>query len=120
PRLAAASAWLAASIGSFLMLVPGCLSAPDDEESIRARRETMVKDQLEARGITDKTVLEAVRKVPRHRFVPEALRGRAYEDRPLPIGEGQTISQPYIVAWMTELIAPRKDMHVLRIGTGSG
>jgi protein-L-isoaspartate(D-aspartate) O-methyltransferase len=120
PRIAAASALLATSIGSFLMLAPGCRSAPDDAESVRARRETMVKDQLEARGIKDATVLEAMRKVPRHRFVPEALRGRAHEDGPLPIGEGQTISQPYIVAWMTELIAPRKGMRVLEIGTGSG
>jgi protein-L-isoaspartate(D-aspartate) O-methyltransferase len=80
----------------------------------------MVKTQLEARGIKDKAVLDAVRKVPRHRFVPESLRDRAHEDGPLPIGEGQTISQPYIVAWMTELIAPRKGMHVLEIGTGSG
>jgi protein-L-isoaspartate(D-aspartate) O-methyltransferase len=111
---------VAASIGTFLMLATGCLSALDDEDSIRARREDMVKSQLEARGIKDKAVLEAVRKVPRHRFVPESLRDRAHEDGPLPIGEGQTISQPYIVAWMTELIAPRKGMRVLEIGTGSG
>jgi protein-L-isoaspartate(D-aspartate) O-methyltransferase len=61
-----------------------------------------------------------MRKVPRHRFVPRALEAEAYEDTPLPIGEGQTISQPYIVAWMTELIGPRKGMRVLEIGTGSG
>jgi protein-L-isoaspartate(D-aspartate) O-methyltransferase len=65
-------------------------------------------------------VLDAIRKVPRHRFVPEALQGRAYDDGPLPIGEGQTISQPYIVGWMTELIGPRKGMRVLEVGTGSG
>jgi len=80
----------------------------------------MVTTQLEARGIKDRAVLEAVRKVPRHRFVPEWLRGRAYDDNPLPIGDGQTISQPYIVAWMTELIGPKKGMRVLEIGTGSG
>ncbi len=114
PRIAAAS------LVVFLVLASGCHSAPGDEQSFREQRETMVKDQLEARGIKDKAVLEAVRKVPRHRFVPEAIRDRAYEDNPLPIGEGQTISQPYIVAWMSELIAPKKDMRVLEIGTGSG
>ena len=86
----------------------------------RAEREAMVKTQIEERGIKDPAVLAAIRKVPRHRFVPEALRGRAYDDGPLPIGEGQTISQPYIVALMTELIAPRRGMRVLEIGTGSG
>jgi protein-L-isoaspartate(D-aspartate) O-methyltransferase len=114
PRIAAAS------LGAFLVLASGCRSAPGDERSFREQRETMVKDQLEARGIRDKAVLDAVRKVPRHRFVPEAIRDRAYEDNPLPIGEGQTISQPYIVAWMSELIAPKRDMRVLEIGTGSG
>ena len=98
---------------------PGDVRALDDDAA-RARRETMVKNQLEARGIKDQAVLAAIRKVPRHRFVPEALGERAYEDGPLPIGEGQTISQPYIVAWMTELIEPAKGMRVLEIGTGSG
>src|SRR5262249_2284736 len=90
------------------------------EETQSARREEMVKNQLEVRGIKDKVVLAALRKVPRHRFVPALLQGRAYEDGPLPIGEGQTISQPYIVGWMTELIEPKKGMRVLEIGTGSG
>ncbi len=85
-----------------------------------AEREAMVKTQIEERGIKDPAVLAAIRKVPRHRFVPEPLRRRAYDDGPLPIGEGQTISQPYIVALMTELIAPRRGMRVLEIGTGSG
>ncbi len=120
PRIAAVTALIATSIVSFLMPASGCLSALDDEGTIRARRETMVETQLEARGIKDKAVLDAIRKVPRHRFVPEPLRDRAHEDGPLPIGEGQTISQPYIVAWMTELIVPRKGMRVLEIGTGSG
>ncbi len=80
----------------------------------------MVKTQLEARGIKDRSVLSAMRKVPRHRFVPSVWVGRAYEDGALPIGEKQTISQPYIVAWMTELIEPKKGMRVLEIGTGSG
>ncbi len=73
-----------------------------------------MKTQLEARGIKEKAVLVAMRKVPRHRFVPALWRGRAYEDGPLPIGEAQTISQPYIVAWMTELIEPKKAMRVPR------
>jgi protein-L-isoaspartate(D-aspartate) O-methyltransferase len=86
----------------------------------KAMREQMVKNQIEARGITDQDLLEAMRKVPRHLFVPEDQRIYAYEDRPLPIGEGQTISQPYIVAYMTDLITPKKFMKVLEIGTGSG
>jgi protein-L-isoaspartate(D-aspartate) O-methyltransferase len=92
----------------------------DSEETHRARRLEMVAEQIAARGIKDKAVLEAFRKVPRHRFVPSIWQGRAYSDGPLPIGEGQTISQPYIVALMTELIAPTKKMRVLEIGTGSG
>lgn len=111
---------LASVMGIVLMLERGCLSALDDEETARARREEMVRGQIEARGIKDRAVLDAVRKVPRHRFVPALLRGRAYEDGPLPIGDGQTISQPYVVAHMTELIGPKKAMRVLEIGTGSG
>ena len=80
----------------------------------------MVQDQLRRNGIRNPAVLAAMEKVPRHRFVPLLLRGQAYEDGPLPIGHGQTISQPYIVALMTELIEPRKTMRVLEIGTGSG
>ena len=78
------------------------------------------RTQIEGRGVKDKAVLAALRKVPRHRFVPAIWRGLAYSDEPLPIGEGQTISQPYIVGWMTELIEPTKKMRVLEIGTGSG
>jgi len=80
----------------------------------------MVGAQIEARGIRDPAVLAAMRKVPRHLFVPESFRGQAYGDHPLPIGLGQTISQPYIVALMTELAHPRKGMKVLEVGTGSG
>lgn len=80
----------------------------------------MVRKQLEARGITDPKVLEAFRKVPRHLFVSEALADQAYGDFPLPIGEQQTISQPYIVAEMTQALALDKDDRVLEIGTGSG
>jgi len=83
-------------------------------------REKMVKTQLEARGITDTRVLYAMRKVPRHLFVTEALRSRAYEDCPLPIGENQTISQPYMVALMTQSLELRSTDTVLEIGTGSG
>ncbi|MFC4871442.1 protein-L-isoaspartate(D-aspartate) O-methyltransferase [Negadavirga shengliensis] len=83
-------------------------------------REKMVKTQIVSRGITDPLVLDAMRKVERHLLVPNSQRGNAYADRPLPIGDGQTISQPYIVAYMTELIQPKKGMKVLEIGTGSG
>jgi protein-L-isoaspartate(D-aspartate) O-methyltransferase len=80
----------------------------------------MVEQQIKDRGIRNQAVLDAMRRVPRHRFVPVAFRGLAYGDGPLPIGQGQTISQPYIVALMTELIEPKKEMRVLEIGTGSG
>jgi protein-L-isoaspartate(D-aspartate) O-methyltransferase len=83
-------------------------------------RRNMVKNQIQARGITDKKVLDAMLKVPRHLFVPEAVRDEAYEDYPLSIGEGQTISQPYIVGIMTELASIKGDEKVLEIGTGSG
>ncbi len=84
------------------------------------RRERMVREQLEARGIRDQDVLRAMRTVPRHLFVQEALASQAYDDRPQPIGQGQTISQPYIVALMTELLQVKPGMKVLEIGTGSG
>ncbi|NVM24060.1 MAG: protein-L-isoaspartate(D-aspartate) O-methyltransferase [Desulfobacterales bacterium] len=80
----------------------------------------MVSKQIEARGIRDHGVLEAMRKVPRHLFVGEALQDQAYGDFPLPIGEGQTISQPYIVAEMTQALELTKEDRVLEIGTGSG
>jgi protein-L-isoaspartate(D-aspartate) O-methyltransferase len=83
-------------------------------------REAMVATQLVTRGITDPLVLTAMREVPRHLFVPEALRSHAYEDRALPVGEQQTISQPYIVALMTELARVAPGEKVLEVGTGSG
>lgn len=83
-------------------------------------RELMVQQQIEARGVKNPAVLAALRETPRHRFVPPGLEGRAYEDSPLPIGYGQTISQPYIVARMTELLEPGPDHTVLEVGTGSG
>lgn len=95
-------------------------AAPGGEEDDRRLREEMVRDQIERRGITDSRTLTAMRSVPRHRFVPERLQGDAYDDTPLPIGHGQTISQPYIVAYMTELVRPHPGMRVLEIGTGSG
>ncbi len=84
------------------------------------QREEMVRHQIEARGIKDPLVLTAFRSVPRHLFVSEALRDQAYGDYPLPIGEQQTISQPYIVAEMTQALELREDDRVLEIGTGSG
>ena len=84
------------------------------------QREEMVRSQIEARGIKDPDVLSAFRRVPRHLFVSEALRDQAYGDYPLPIGEQQTISQPYIVAEMTQALELDKDDRVLEIGTGSG
>lgn len=93
-----------------------------EKESVKyqRQRESMVKKQIESRGITDLKVLEALRKVPRHLFVSEALRDQAYGDFPLPIGEQQTISQPYIVAEMTQALQIEKEDRVLEIGTGSG
>jgi protein-L-isoaspartate(D-aspartate) O-methyltransferase len=84
------------------------------------KRERMVRTQIESRGVKDKLVLDAMREVPRHLFVPEGLKAQAYTDGPLPIGEGQTISQPYIVALMTELLGFKGGERVLEIGTGSG
>jgi protein-L-isoaspartate(D-aspartate) O-methyltransferase len=84
------------------------------------RRAEMVERQIVARGVRDPRVLEAMHSVPRHLFVPEALREEAYEDRPLPIGEGQTISQPYMVAAMTAALDLTPTARVLEVGTGSG
>jgi len=83
-------------------------------------RERMVKNHLIARGIKDERVLQAMVKIPRHRFIEEALAGEAYNDHPVPIGEKQTISQPYIVALMTEALELRGRENILEIGTGSG
>lgn len=92
----------------------------DNYEKYKRRRDEMVRSQLEARGITDPNVLAAMRTVPRHFFVSEALMDQAYGDFPLPIGEQQTISQPHIVAEMTQCLQLGKDDRVLEIGTGSG
>jgi len=93
-----------------------------NENSIKyeRQREEMVRRQIQTRGVTDSKVLAAMCKVPRHLFVSEALRDQAYGDFPLPIGEQQTISQPYIVAEMTQALQPGKEDRILEIGTGSG
>jgi protein-L-isoaspartate(D-aspartate) O-methyltransferase len=99
----------------------GGLAIAATEDTTRQReRDEMVDEQIVARNVTDVRVLAAMRKVPRHLFVPAAVRRRAYGDFPLPIGHGQTISQPYIVAVMTELAAPTRDARILEVGTGSG
>jgi protein-L-isoaspartate(D-aspartate) O-methyltransferase len=90
------------------------------QDDLSLLRGKMVESQIAARGVKDTAVLAAMRKVLRHLFVPEDLRRFAYDDEPLPIGEGQTISQPYIVAYMTEILDLDKDDKVLEVGTGSG
>jgi protein-L-isoaspartate(D-aspartate) O-methyltransferase len=99
----------------------GCSPRGDGEGTgfVRAREE-MVAAQIAARGVRDPRVLDAMRKVPRHLFVPSASVSQAYEDYPLPIGHGQTISQPYIVAFMTEALGLKGGETVLEVGTGSG
>jgi len=90
------------------------------DQSYETKSKNMVKEQIEERGVTDSATLHSMRLVKRHLFVPQNLIEDAYDDRPLPIGYGQTISQPYIVAYMTELIRPKQHYKVLEIGTGSG
>jgi len=97
---------------------PSIENTPDSDTAIQRKR--MVKRQLIRRGIRDERVLEAMKKIPRHLFVDESLKSRAYGDHPLPIGEGQTISQPYVVALMTEALKLKPSDRVLEIGTGSG
>lgn len=101
---------------SIILIVSGFMqSDPRLQDRIR-----MVRDQIQARGIRDDATLRAMRSVPRHRFVPSEQVRNAYIDSPLPIGYGQTISQPYIVAYMTELARPERQSRILEIGTGSG
>jgi protein-L-isoaspartate(D-aspartate) O-methyltransferase len=109
-------AWLLPTILGW----PACAEKPHDEPSFAAAREKMVREQIIARGIADLRVLDAMRAIARHELVPAENRQHAYEDRPLPIGHGQTISQPFIVAFMTEHLAPGAKDRVLEIGTGSG
>jgi protein-L-isoaspartate(D-aspartate) O-methyltransferase len=121
--LAAVTVWPAASCGppgETVAPAPGLQESVDGDTTYRDARLRMVQRDLIARGVQDPQVLAAMRQVPRHLFVPEALRPHAYEDRPLPIGLGQTISQPYIVALMTALADIGAGDRVLEIGTGSG
>jgi protein-L-isoaspartate(D-aspartate) O-methyltransferase len=96
------------------------MSSEIKTDRFAAQRESMVNTQLRARGIRDERVLAAMARVPRHEFVSAEYRGQAYEDHPIPIGEGQTLSQPYIVAVMLEALSLRHSDTVLEIGTGSG
>ena len=108
----------------FIALAAGCDASGMGQQPsatvLDAARRTMLEEHLRARDITNVRVLEAMARIPRHEFVPEPYRERAYIDAPLPIGEGQTISQPYIVAFMTQALDVRPDHRVLEIGTGSG
>jgi protein-L-isoaspartate(D-aspartate) O-methyltransferase len=120
----ASSLWF--SLGAFFLLcqtpvapLPAELDSEKQEPHQKARR-LMIERDLKGRGIKDARVLAAMEAVPRHRFVPDRLKVSAYDDRALPIGSGQTISQPYIVAYMSELLELKGDEKVLEIGTGSG
>jgi protein-L-isoaspartate(D-aspartate) O-methyltransferase len=115
-----------------LIVIPGCgKTSPEEEPAVgdmpespagemAVKRRAMVENQIERRGVNDPVVLKAMEEVPRHRFVPDHLRSSAYRDSPLPIGYGQTISQPYIVALMSELLEVEPGDKVLEVGTGSG
>jgi len=124
---AARAAGRAAALAG-LLLAGACAAPPTgarqegpmDETAAADARARMVRTQIEARGVTNPRVLAAMRAVPRHRFVPDAYAQRAYEDNPLPIAAGQTISQPYIVAVMSEVADIMPNEVVLEIGTGSG
>jgi protein-L-isoaspartate(D-aspartate) O-methyltransferase len=109
----------AIAMGWLLGTPLGC-SSPTVSEPYEAARLRMVQEQIAARGVEDQRVLDAMRRVPRHQFVPEQYRAHAYEDHPLPIPEGQTISQPYVVAAMTEQLRLEGKERVLEVGTGSG
>lgn len=103
-----------------LLPVRSARSLSLEQESFDKMRQEMVEEQIRARGVKDRAVLKAMERVPRHLFVPEGVRELAYSDGPLPIGLDQTISQPYIVAFMTELLNLKPTDRVLEIGTGSG
>ncbi len=103
-----------------IILKAGIYSPLLGQDKYEKERADMVRQQIEARGIKDKNTLKAMKTVERHLFVPTAYKSNAYDDRPLPIGYGQTISQPYIVAYMTELLNVGEGATVLEIGTGSG
>ena len=105
---------------SFILLSILLLSEQQEDAHLTRERTRMVQTKIVARGITDPATLRAIGRVPRHLFVPAAQAADAYSDRPLPIGYSQTISQPFIVAYMTELVRPAKWKKALEIGTGSG
>jgi len=109
-----------ASIAVMLFISIGSADVVSDSAEFKKARDHMVRTTIKNRGISDPNVLAAMRTVPRHCFVPQDLLSSAYADRPLPIGEGQTISQPYVVALMTEILKPAKNQRILEIGTGSG
>ncbi len=109
-----------AVVAPVLMLMVASSMDPAAQDAFRDRRLAMVEQQIRARGVYAARVLEAMRSVPRHEFVPDHLDALAYDDRPLPIGHDQTISQPYIVAYMSELLDVSPQHRVLEIGTGSG
>lgn len=104
----------------FVSILLLCINTATGQKDYIFHREQMVKWQLQGRDITDLATLTAMLNVPRHEFVPESMKVRAYTDGPLPIGNGQTISQPYIVAFMTQALQLKADHRVLEIGTGSG
>jgi protein-L-isoaspartate(D-aspartate) O-methyltransferase len=108
-----------AAVTAVLILALAAVSRAQ-ERRYEAEREAMVSKLAESYGIRDQGVLSAMRRIPRHDFVPPEYRRQAYEDHPLPIGEGQTISQPYIVAFMTEILRLKQGEKVLEVGTGSG
>jgi len=111
--------WLwTSAMGAILMTTPP--TARTAQDTRQTERDRMVREQIAERGITNQAVLRALRAVPRHAFVPLSQQWLAYADRPLPIGHGQTISQPYIVALMTELLDVKPGQKILEIGTGSG
>ncbi|MGA2532611.1 MAG: protein-L-isoaspartate(D-aspartate) O-methyltransferase [Candidatus Aminicenantales bacterium] len=114
--------WVMFAAGAVFSICPGDpgRAASLAADPFAAKRAAMVKEQVAARGVRDPAILDALRTVPRHLFIPPQLRSEAYGDFPLPIGEGQTISQPYVVAVMTESVALGKGDKVLEIGTGSG
>jgi len=110
----------AAFLGIAVVLLIAGFALGGEMDDFTAKRERMVEDQIERRGIKDQSVLKAMKEVKRHLFVPSRLQSSAYVDNPLPIGLGQTISQPYIVAYMSEAVRLKADDKVLEIGTGSG
>ena len=112
--------WISRALMFSLFCAPEAGAAGAGADDYASTRAQMVSRQIAERGVRDERVLAAMRKVPRHEFVPESEKRSAYDDTPLPIGEGQTISQPYIVALMTELARPNEKHRVLEIGTGSG